>query len=197
MVRASTEAESESRFWESVVPSPALESAPGALRRRARTAAPREGRGRRGRHYSREPRPLGGDGGKGGGRHRRPCEQLRAGHLQPASRSRAQDERDGNAEYHRFRQAHAKTRAGARQHLLRRGKPLGRNLGERAPPRILPSQRGRGVRVQRRKGRSTTARGSPHGSETSPWTSRSPTVFASSRGSAFSRRDEIPATRKP
>ena len=161
MVRASSEAESESRFWETIVPSPALDP----LRKRHGEALD---------DFLREKVVVvGGDitiANLGLSEekaqaiavgHRPVAQLLRSRHLQPAPRGCPQDERHRHPPHARLREADAAPRARPREHVFRRRQSIGRGLGERARHRLLSQEGRRERRSSASTKRSTIASGSP------------------------------------
>ena len=155
MVRRGSGTDSEARFWQSVVTSPAFDPL------RARHGG-REGLAE---FLRTKVRVVDGDiTEKNLGLQRRGSRARRQGHrradqlvgardVQPAARVGAEDQRRGDQERHRLRQAHEAAGDDPHQHVLRGRRALGRGLGERGAGRLLPAQ-GRPVRhaVLRRAG---------------------------------------------
>ena len=105
MVRRGSGTDSEARFWQSVVTSPAfdpLREKHGGRRGAGRLPA-REGAGRRRRHHRAEPGAVRGGGRAGGQGHRRPHQLVGAGDVQPAARVGPAHQRRGDEERHRLR----------------------------------------------------------------------------------------------
>ena len=175
MVRRGSGTDSEARFWQSVVTSPAFDP----LRdkhggKEALAAFLREKVvGRRRRHHRAQPGDVGRGGGGGRRRHRRAHQLVGPRDVQPAARVGAAHQRRGHEERHRVRQAHAAPGAHPHQHLLRGRQPLGRGVGGRGARRLLPAPSselpGRGFRSSRRP---PTARWAPSASASSPTTRR-------------------------